>query len=106
MTEPTAIGKTIASPTPIEKSVAQQITPKPPIETSSLERVSLPRISIQFCTQCKWMLRAAYVRLSELYLLPPLNLRSSYWILICKLDKFAFSSAEIQILRKIYSDAY
>jgi hypothetical protein len=27
----------------------------------------LPRITIQFCTQCKWMLRAAYVSL----LLPP-----------------------------------
>lgn len=23
--------------------------------------VNLPRITIQFCTQCKWMLRAAYV---------------------------------------------
>ena len=22
----------------------------------------LPRVTIQFCTQCKWMLRAAYVR--------------------------------------------
>lgn len=22
----------------------------------------LPRITIQFCTQCKWMLRAAYVK--------------------------------------------
>ncbi|KAJ5139552.1 hypothetical protein N7448_002960, partial [Penicillium atrosanguineum] len=34
--------------------------PTPPTEITSLERVSLPRISIQFCTQCKWMLRAAY----------------------------------------------
>jgi predicted Rdx family selenoprotein len=24
---------------------------------------ALPRITIQFCTQCKWMLRAAYVSL-------------------------------------------
>ena len=31
-----------------------------PAET--LAPVSLPRISIKFCTQCKWMLRAAYVR--------------------------------------------
>lgn len=23
---------------------------------------ALPRITIQFCTQCKWLLRAAYVR--------------------------------------------
>lgn len=28
---------------------------------TSLERVHLPRISIKFCTQCRWMLRAAYV---------------------------------------------
>ncbi|KAJ5746677.1 hypothetical protein N7520_011859 [Penicillium odoratum] len=27
---------------------------------TSLERVHLPRISIKFCTQCRWMLRAAY----------------------------------------------
>lgn len=24
-------------------------------------RVTLPRITIKYCTQCKWMLRAAYV---------------------------------------------
>lgn len=23
-----------------------------------------PRVTIEYCTQCKWMLRAAYVRLS------------------------------------------
>ncbi|KAJ5308695.1 hypothetical protein PENANT_c013G06464 [Penicillium antarcticum] len=27
---------------------------------TSLEHVHLPRISIKFCTQCRWMLRAAY----------------------------------------------
>ncbi|KAJ5712853.1 uncharacterized protein N7483_010034 [Penicillium malachiteum] len=27
---------------------------------TSIERVHLPRISIKFCTQCRWMLRAAY----------------------------------------------
>lgn len=27
------------------------------------EHVHLPRIAIKFCTQCRWMLRAAYVRL-------------------------------------------
>lgn len=32
----------------------------------------LPRITIQFCTQCKWMLRAAYVRLN--FIPPPLLL--------------------------------
>jgi selT/selW/selH-like putative selenoprotein len=31
----------------------------------------LPRVTIQFCTQCKWLLRAAYVRLHR-SLLPPL----------------------------------
>lgn len=33
--------------------------------------VALPRVTIQFCTQCKWMLRATYVceALSLFYLL-------------------------------------
>ena len=35
-----------------------------PTQTAAEPR--LPRITIQFCTQCKWMLRAAYVSL-----LPP-----------------------------------
>lgn len=40
--------------------------PMPPIEPRTrdnitTERVFLPRITIKFCTQCKWMLRAAYV---------------------------------------------
>ena len=26
-----------------------------------VDGIKLPRVSIQFCTQCKWMLRAAYV---------------------------------------------
>ncbi|EPS28034.1 hypothetical protein PDE_02979 [Penicillium oxalicum 114-2] len=30
------------------------------LETTALQRVHLPRIAIQFCTQCRWMLRAAY----------------------------------------------
>lgn len=30
-----------------------------------LAPVNLPRITIQFCTQCKWMLRAAYVSQAE-----------------------------------------
>ena len=35
----------------------------------------LPRVTIEFCTQCKWMLRAAYVRLSRVPFpsLPPLK---------------------------------
>ena len=28
----------------------------------ALAAVQLPRITIKFCTQCRWMLRAAYVR--------------------------------------------
>ncbi|KOS18062.1 hypothetical protein ESCO_002398 [Escovopsis weberi] len=28
--------------------------------SSALVRAALPRITIEFCTQCKWMLRAAY----------------------------------------------
>lgn len=52
MTEPTP---------PIEKTVAKQTTA--PTDNTALERVNLPRIAIQFCTQCRWMLRAAYVRL-------------------------------------------
>jgi len=28
---------------------------------TAIENVALPRVTIQFCTQCKWMLRAAYV---------------------------------------------
>ena len=40
--------------------------PMPPIEQRTrdniaTERVYLPRITIKYCTQCKWMLRAAYV---------------------------------------------
>lgn len=46
---------------PIEKSVAGETTA--PADNMALERVHLPRIAIQFCTQCRWMLRAAYVRL-------------------------------------------
>lgn len=60
MTEPTA---------PIENSLApgtaaSASTTAPPsseIEKTALERVHLPRIAIKFCTQCRWMLRAAYV---------------------------------------------
>jgi hypothetical protein len=45
--------------------------PTPPIEhapptaqpqTQTQQNVALPRITIKYCTQCKWLLRAAYVR--------------------------------------------
>ncbi|KAE8134586.1 Rdx family-domain-containing protein [Aspergillus pseudotamarii] len=36
-------------------------TPEPQKKTSvATEKVHLPRITIKYCTQCKWMLRAAY----------------------------------------------
>lgn len=34
--------------------------PDPPDASTSESSVNLPRIAIKFCTQCKWMLRAAY----------------------------------------------
>lgn len=35
-------------------------TTQPPKPTTTAQ-VHLPRITIKYCTQCKWMLRAAYV---------------------------------------------
>ncbi|KAE8376720.1 Rdx family-domain-containing protein [Aspergillus bertholletiae] len=32
----------------------------PPEHQEQMGKVHLPRITIQYCTQCKWMLRAAY----------------------------------------------
>ncbi|KAB8074662.1 Rdx family-domain-containing protein [Aspergillus leporis] len=46
----------MATPTPLEQP--QQRTP--PADNVVSEQVYLPRITIEFCTQCKWMLRAAY----------------------------------------------
>ena len=40
----------------------QQQKPQRADEAADLAaRPPLPRVTIQFCTQCKWMLRAAYV---------------------------------------------
>lgn len=59
MTEPTP---------PIESGLAHGSTPQPEAPALGSEanpmamgRVHLPRIAIKFCTQCRWMLRAAYV---------------------------------------------
>ncbi|KAE9982071.1 hypothetical protein EG327_005964 [Venturia inaequalis] len=30
------------------------------MESKTIDKVSLPRVAITYCTQCKWMLRAAY----------------------------------------------
>jgi hypothetical protein len=35
---------------------------KMPIPSLPASAIALPRVTIQFCTQCKWMLRATYVR--------------------------------------------
>lgn len=32
-----------------------------PLSKEAHAQVHLPRVAIKFCTQCKWMLRAAYV---------------------------------------------
>ncbi|OOQ86364.1 selenoprotein domain protein [Penicillium brasilianum] len=59
MTEPTAPIENILAP----GTTASASTTAPPpssAETTALERVHLPRIAIKFCTQCRWMLRAAY----------------------------------------------
>ncbi|KAJ5697234.1 hypothetical protein N7488_010918 [Penicillium malachiteum] len=46
----------MTEPTPSTSSAKPVAEPA----LTSLERVHLPRISIKFCTQCRWMLRAAY----------------------------------------------
>lgn len=69
MTEPTApIENSLASGTAASSSTTAG--PSSDVEKTALERVYLPRIAIKFCTQCRWMLRAAYVWLS----LSPLSL--------------------------------
>ena len=56
MTEPTAAIDNSAA-----TGAAKQTKPAAEAGLTTLERVHLPRISIKFCTQCRWMLRAAYV---------------------------------------------
>lgn len=67
MTEPTATVDNSAA-----TGAAKQTKPAAEAGLTSLERVHLPRISIKFCTQCRWMLRAAYVCSSVLSSLIPL----------------------------------
>ncbi|KAJ6101930.1 hypothetical protein N7486_004357 [Penicillium sp. IBT 16267x] len=55
MTEPTAKVDNSAV-----AGAAKQTKPAADAGLTTLERVHLPRISIKFCTQCRWMLRAAY----------------------------------------------
>ena len=44
-------------------------TPSAPdsTKTSCSTAVALPRVAITFCTQCHWMLRAAYVRRTSFF---------------------------------------
>ncbi|KAJ5106265.1 hypothetical protein N7456_002940 [Penicillium angulare] len=55
MSEPTSLATQTEKPKPTSTP-----TSTPDEKPTSLERVHLPRISIKFCTQCRWMLRAAY----------------------------------------------
>ncbi|KAJ5934150.1 hypothetical protein N7466_003697 [Penicillium verhagenii] len=57
MTEPTSANAGNIVTTGLTKPVAKPVA-EPGL--TSLEHVHLPRISIKFCTQCRWMLRAAY----------------------------------------------
>lgn len=41
-------------------SIGMELVPEQTVAVP-LAPVALPRITIKFCTQCKWMLRAAYV---------------------------------------------
>ena len=45
----------------ITMATTQQPQQQPPKPTTTAQ-VHLPRVTIKYCTQCKWMLRAAYVR--------------------------------------------
>jgi len=63
-TKPSSISTTISL------AMTDQATPQQTNDVSSPSpSVLLPRVTIRFCTQCKWMLRAAYVSPNNL---PPL----------------------------------
>ena len=53
----------------IAMATTQQPQQQPPKPTTTAQ-VHLPRVTIKYCTQCKWMLRAAYVRPSPPHLPP------------------------------------
>ena len=69
MTEPVPPVEHSLAPQPVAAGDVQggfsaQTRPEtfsPTAATKVVERVHLPRIAIEFCTQCRWMLRAAYV---------------------------------------------
>ena len=52
MTEPAA---------PVENELAATGTSGATANNNNNDDVGFPRIRIKYCTQCKWMLRAAYV---------------------------------------------
>jgi hypothetical protein len=88
MTEPVAPIKShppVSSANPAPTSQGERApTPEEPI--------SGPRITIQYCTQCKWMLRAAYVR-------PPFTYRSSYIYITMRLSPLHFMICDTIVLR-------
>ncbi|KAL3458050.1 Rdx family-domain-containing protein [Aspergillus heterothallicus] len=57
MTEPIA---PIESHPPTSASTSQPAPEEKPSSLTPEEPVTGPRITIQYCTQCRWMLRAAY----------------------------------------------
>ncbi|KAJ5084857.1 hypothetical protein NUU61_009436 [Penicillium alfredii] len=64
MTEPIApVETSVSNPAPAPASAASAPAPSQqshPSAATALEQVLVPRIAIEFCTQCRWMLRAAY----------------------------------------------
>ena len=44
------------------RNIMTSVQPATEGSNDVLGPINLPRITIRFCTQCKWMLRAAYVR--------------------------------------------
>jgi predicted Rdx family selenoprotein len=42
---------------------------------------AFPRVTIQFCTQCKWMLRAAYVSVHFHLSIRPVRIRGAISVL-------------------------
>lgn len=81
---------------PIEQKDPTEPDPSaqdPNVDGGVSTQVYLPRITIKYCTQCKWMLRAAYVsdsfclKLSVLffYMLNRYSLVSPQWYFIIRL---------------------
>ena len=59
------------------------IQPATDASNDVLGPIHLPRITIRFCTQCKWMLRAAYVRRASVFDCPFYNLDPGICLSFC-----------------------